>query len=727
MHLYNRFLFGALFFACFYCSCSKHRDQQTLDQIFGVQYTANVQDTAQNDAIFKQLDAWLRQIEVDLSSSEFNYAEVRSGDQTGFIVALQATHAAYPSSEPFVFKGTPIYKWGKQLYSTELGDKVLISTFPTALQEVIRVGAVEISELSHLNVDQWLEYWINETIREPNLNSSQILRMDGSFQYEMEYDPTFGPVSETFQNNCIEILTPEDSYLFRSLPLEAGASARVDQCWAWSGSSIMIIIDQFNGAVDMSQGAPELIEEVYGMVDIYQMATDWKWFLSGETYLPLQNAFYMEWEDVLVISDDFTVLERKLSQLILNEVTVEVPRVSSVGEFYATHLRQLSSKYWKLPSSIWEKLPEKGIWSFNRDSTLHIKLNQSDALITPELIQGDIGDQVDRVYAFFDINGQQKFMVQDSLNRIYGIDKRGGKLWIIPAKQAIKSCRIFDQTAVINFGGFLDLLDLQTGQFLNSPIYIPNQDSLAWGLVEYFDRPILEQRIWYQKSKRDSIRIFDLAQDYAWSIPSLKQNDCGERIFIPLDTSDVMFEYCAGALHARNLQGGNLFDPIPMEPLQPITIFTESNGSLRFVVPEQNGKVKVFNRNGNHFGLMILEGMKNFLLENMNDGPRLEYIGYSDDVIQVSGYLGNTFKVLHRYKHNAKILDLKYAASPRGKYLSVVELNKVTILDEQLNKVAAFDVPSNEYLDFYFDEFNSALVLVLIDGSRILNFILEEL
>ena len=389
MHLFNRFLFGALFFACFCCSCSKDQDQETLDQIFGVQYTATAQDTTQNDAIFKQLDAWLRQIEVDLSSSEINYTEVRSGDQTGFIIALQATHTDYPSSEPFVFKGTPIYKWGKQLYSTELGDNVLISSFPTALQEVIRAGSVEISELSHMNLDQWLKYWINETIREPNLNSSQILRMNGSFQYEMEYDPTFGPVSESFQNNCLEILTPEDSYLFRFLPVEDGAAARIDQCWAWSGSSIMIIMDQSNDAIDMSQGAPELIEEVYGMVDIYQMTTDWKWFLSGETYLPLQNAFYMEWEDVLVISDDFTVLERKLSQLILNEVTVDVPRVSSVGEFYATHLRQLSSKYWKLPSDIWKKLPEKGIWSFNMDSTLHITLNQSDVLMTPELIQGD--------------------------------------------------------------------------------------------------------------------------------------------------------------------------------------------------------------------------------------------------------------------------------------------------------------------------------------------------
>ncbi len=727
MYLFNRFLFGALFLAFLCCSCSKHQERQTLDQIFGVQYTATVNDTTQNEAIFNQLGAWLQQIEVDLISSELNYTEVRSGDQIGFIFALYATHTGYPSSEPFVFKGTPIYKWGKQLYSTELGDKVLISTFPTALQEVIRVGSVEISELSHLNIDQWLEYWINETIRETNLNSGQILQLDGSFQYEMEYDPTFGPVSETFQNNCLEILNPEDSYLFRSLPEEAGASAWVDQCWAWSGSSMMIIMDQSNGSIDMRKVTTELVEEVYGMVDIYQMTTDWKWFLSGETYLPLQSPFYMEWEDLLVISDDFTVLERKLSQLILNEVTVEVPRVSSVGEFYAAHLRQLCSKYWKLPGIIWEKLPEKGIWSFNMDSTFHIKLNQSDALIAPELIQGDIGEQVNRVYAFFDIYGQQKFMCQDSLNRIFGIDKRGGKSWIISAKQPIKSCKIFNQTAVINFGGFIDLLDLQTGQFFNTPIYIPNRDSLAWGLIEYSDRPILEQRIWYQKSDRDSIRIFDLAQDYAWSIPSLKQKDCGERIFIPLDTSDVMFEYCSGTLHARNLQGDNLFDPIPMDPLLPNTIFTESNGSLRFVVPEKNGKVKVFNRNGNHFGLMILEDMKNFLLENMNDGPRLEYIGYSDDVIQVSGYLGNNFKVLHQYKHSKKILDLKYAASPRGKYLSVVELNKVTILDEKLNVVAAFDIPSNEYLDFYFDEFNSALVLVLIDGSKILNFILEEL
>lgn len=732
------FVFGIAFL--FNASCSLSEDSPGLTVLTGLNLLENKLEIppAGQSGISYFWTSVLELVDIHSDSDKFAWAPVYSGKNVGYLLALEGRLAeGQDEANAIRYKGERIYKLASGVYALELEDKLYLASFPTALQAIVQGDGVQLHDSNTLNVDQLLRYWL------PNIRSQEIsdkgndvvLRPKDHYSWELEVGTDFWEPDSLFSTKVKPLIKEGDSY-FRSAEksiedsYQGQEDALVDRCLIWRESSLMLIYDNSAGNFSFDEADIRDRKSVYGMADIFQLNQVWNLKLSENSSYPIDDMYAFEWEGLLLLSPEYKILESVLSHLILEETVLSLSEPwKELGVFSVKDLGSMFSSVFELPTKVLGLLPETGFYTCVLNGAhLDLTYSEKESPVNPILIQHSLKNNQGTVFSFFDQRAKLCFLYQDDNNSLNCIDKNGRDLWRIPLEEKLLRFDCADDIGLLGFKNKLEYLDLNTGLLMDSPPPLALFDADTFGLINYPDRPALEHKIWI-KEKDGSLKFLTLDQRTEWQLaPLFDSLDCSISHFGFSDTMDYVLQFCGDSLFGQNINGKHLFDPIPLKQ-NTWSNFHELKGVglKRLIYPMNNGRVRIINELGQYFNLIVKADMQGFLLGNMDDGPNPEYIGYSNKGISVSGYKGNTFKVFSTYVSQEKIETVKYASTPRGHYLACFKDGGVEILNEELDLLVAFDCPDFEQAYFYFSDFDSALDLVLLDGDKVLNFILEEL
>lgn len=677
------------------------------------------------------------ELPVEVASEYYEWTPIFSGSKSGILLVTEGGIAEISEDkERIKYKGEDIYKWASDCYILAMNGKLYCSTFPSALQLLIQKEGTSLGQNNLLNADNLVQYWIPASIQVEDIVQSKewSFELDGS-SVNLFSENSLQVPDSLFRLKIRSILKDGDSF-FESLverPFDIRGEQTqntIDRCLIWRDGALLLVYNNDNKQILFEPEEISSTKSVYGMADIFQLNTSWQLKLSKNYTYPISDVYAFDWDGLVMMSTNYKVLESLLSYLILEERIANNSALSQeIGGFSARDMKAFMSLLTGLAERTFDFLPEEGFYRvYSGDKSITLEYSNEEDLHVPILLQHSMKKRSGAVFNYFDQQDRLFFLYQDEDQVLYCEDKDGRLSWYIPLEESIKSFNSIDELGILHLGSKLDFIDLKSGRLMDQPTPISLHEVDTFGLITYPDRPALENKIWMQNSD-GSFKIQSLDQSAVWNLEVDLGQDLASAFYFGFsDTTDYLLHFKLDSLHGHTIDGHKLCDPIPLKQTKWSDFYKQTNSGIqRLVYPQDNGRVRVLNNKGQHFNLFLLEGMKGLLLENMNKGPVPEYIAYSDHKISISGYSGNDFKTFASYESKEKIESLQYASSPNGHYLACFKSRKVEILNENLELVAKMDCPKPEQAWFYFSDYDSALDLVLIDGEKVLNYILEEL
>ena len=720
-------------------SCTFSEQNKGLEGLTGLNVTVDSNSVSRTNDEVKRFWSMLKSVlPLEIIEEHYSWTPIFSGDKTGFLIATKAVIKDIPEdTERIKYKGEAIFKWSSSLYTLVLKDKLYCSSFPSALQLLIQEDGVSSPKKSSINRNKLMEYWI-----------STARFFDGdteSKEWSVEFDELYSAklISENpllmpdslFRLKMRALIKDGDSY-FESLvekPLGSQKTQQevtTDRCMIWRDGSLLLVYNNVNKLFSFSPYEIASSKSVYGMADIIQLNKEWSLKLSGNMSYPMKDMYAFDWDGLLMMSADFKVLESMLSYLILEERLLgDVGLDQQTGGFTVNDMKAFLSMLTGLSAQAFNFLPQEGFYTVSTDKfSIALDYKNQEDLQVPILLQHNFKKRSGEVFTYFDQQDRLFFLYQDDAQNLYCEDKDGRLQWYLPLKENLESLMATDDLGILDLGNKLDYVDLKSGRLLDQPAPLILNEVDTFGMIQYPDRPALENKVWMRK-KNGRFKVQSLDQSAVWNLDLKFEQDLIEPFYFGFsDTTDYLLQFASDSLYGHDIKGNKLFDAIPLKPSAWGSFHKQkSAGAQRLIYPQDDGRVRVLNTRGQHFNLFLLEGMKGFLLENMNSGPIPEYIAYSDYQIKICGYFGKDFKTFSSYESKEKIEAVQYASTPGGHYLACFKTGKIEILNEELELVAKMDCPAHEQAWFYFSDYDSALDLVLIDGDKVLNFILEEL
>jgi hypothetical protein len=734
---YFLFVFYTILF--FIQSCTFSKKEAGLSPIFGLNLSQKINPQILETDLLVQ-DFWNRiqeDSDLEIKGEFYNWTPVFSGSNPGLLLVVEGHITKTNKDKDIIkYKGEQIYRYDNDIYRLALGGYLYYSTFPTALQTIIQNNGIELTNEARVHVDHLLGYWssiLDDANEEANGSIALSFVNEGSFI--LSPDVISKPLDSLFNLSLKPLIKERDSY-FRSVVNRTDFGDKsleesyIDRCMIWRDGALMLIYDNRKNLFKL--GERNVIDQktVYGMADILQLEEDWNVTITTDKTYRLENVFVFEWEGMLIVSTNYNMLESMLSSLILEEIVLASNQDwPELARFSAKDLKAFLVEVLGFSEGVQSFIPEEGFYTFSEEGESYkIDYSESKIKVEPILIQNTIRDKVGEVYTFFNAQGRQFFVYQDSREILHCIDKHGKTYWYLPLESKLDAFHTIDDIGLIKLGSKLDYIDLGSGTFADIGPSISLVDIDTFGLIKYQDRPANENKLWL-KNKAGNVEIVTIDQSLMWSLDFLDEmKSCSNLHFRYSDTMDYVLQFCGDSLYGNNINGNPLFPPIAMQENSWARFYDQNSAGLRrMIYPLEDGRVKVFNELGQHFNLFIQKDMKDLLLGNMNSGPKKEFIAYTDNLLTVSGYIGNEFKTFSTYRSKDFIESVQYAQTPKGQYLACFKDQKIEILNNQLEVVTSFNSPSHDQAYFYFSDFDSALDLVLLDGDKILNFILEEL
>ena len=720
-------------------SCTFSEQNKGLEGLTGLNVTIDSSSVSRANEEVREFWSMLKStLPAEFNGDSYSWTPIFSGNKAGFLIVTKAAVKEIPEqTERIKYKGESIYKWSSSLYTLALNDKLYCSSFPSALQLLIQEDGVSLPKKSLINQDKLIEYWIPTA----SLFDGDTGSKDWSIEFGEFYsarlisDQPLSKPDSMFRLKVRGLLKEGDSYFESKVERLLGSKktqqeVTTDRSMIWRDGSLLLVYNNVDKRFSFSPDEIASSKSVYGMADIVQLNKEWFLKLSANTSYPIKDIYAFDWDGLLMMSADFKVLESMLSYLILEERFIaDVGLNQQTGGFTVKDMKAFLSMLTGLSEQAFNFLPQEGFYTVSTDEfSMALDYKNQEDLQVPILLQHSFKKRSGEVFTYFDQLDRLFFLYQDDDQNLYCEDKDGRLQWYLPLEENLESLLVTDDLGILDLGNKLDYLDLKSGRLLDQPAPLTLNEVDTFGLIQYPDRPALENKVWMQK-KNGRFKVQSLDQSAVWNLDLKLEQDLIEPFYFGFsDTTDYLLHFALDSLYGQDIKGNKLFDAIPLKPSAWGSFYKQNSaGVLRLIYPQDDGRVRVLNTKGQYFNLFLLDGMKGFLLENMNSGPIPEYIAYSDYQIKVNGYSGNDFKTFSSYESKEKIEAVQYASTPGGHYLACFKSGKIEILNEELELVAKMDCPAYEQAWFYFSDYDSALDLVLIDGDKVLNFILEEL
>ncbi len=250
-------------------------------------------------------------------------------------------------------------------------------------------------------------------------------------------------------------------------------------------------------------------------------------------------------------------------------------------------------------------------------------------------------------------------LIQDILHQLYLINNQGKLIWKqqmnLPIQSAIYPIQFYDNEEnywVFNTKTHIHCMDERGENRIGFPIKLKSKATNAVLAVDFEQNNHFH---FFLAGEDHQIYGYD---EKARPLPQWHPKNCDTLIHAPLqhfqrDTNDFLMSLdVMGEFHVYQRNGVERFQYVFDSSLVEQQIYYDNSALIqRMVIPQKNGKVRVFNTEGANFQLLVGEEGMQFLYADVVGDARKDYISLSDRNLAIYTYEDQNFGLSNRYSY----------------------------------------------------------------------------